>query len=135
VVSIKALKFLFREKIMILRELLFSLLIIIGFFINGVSFAHDNFDKNDIDNFEKIIEVWVKENPKKIRFVLKKLAEQDELNRNKETFELLANDFLDPVIGNPLADVIIYEFFDYNCGYCKSVFNTILKMVDRDKKN
>ena len=133
-VSIKALKFLFQEKVIILKELLFSLLIVIGFFVNEVSFAHDNFDEKDIDGLEKIIETWVKENPKKIRFVLKKLAEQEKLNKDKETFELLANNFLDPVIGNPSADVIIYEFFDYNCGYCKSVFNTILKVVDRDKK-
>jgi len=133
VVSIKVLKFLFREKV-ILREFLFSLLIAFGFFLNGVSFAHESFDEKDLNNLEKIIEKWIKENPKKIRFVLNKLAEEEELNKNKENYELLANNFLDPVIGNPSADVIIYEFFDYNCGYCKSVFNTILKVVDRDKK-
>ena len=31
------------------------------------------------------------------------------------------------------ADITIYEFFDYNCGYCKSVFNTIIKTLDKDK--
>ena len=133
-VSIKALKFLFREKLIILKELIFALFLSISFFVNGVSFAHDSFDEKDLESLEEIIETWVKENPKKIRFVLKKLAEQEELNKNKETFELLANNSLDPIIGNPSADVIIYEFFDYNCGYCKSVFNTILKVVDRDKK-
>ena len=133
-VSVKALKFLFREKLIILKELIFPLFLSISFFVNGVSFAHDNLDEKDLENIEKIIETWVKENPKKIRFVLKKLSEQEEINKNKETFELLANNFLDPVIGNPSADVIIYEFFDYNCGYCKSVFNTILKVIDRDKK-
>ena len=133
-VSVKVLKFLLREKLIILKELIFALFLSISFFVNGLCFAHDNFDKKDIEGLEKIIETWVKENPKKIRFVLKKLAEQEELNKNKETFELLANNFLDPIIGNPSADVIIYEFFDYNCGYCKSVYNTILKVIDRDKK-
>ncbi len=132
-VSIKALK-IFQTKPIFLKELMFSILIIIGFFINSISFAHDNFDEKELKILEKIIETWVKENPKKIRFVLKKLAEQEELKKNKETFELLANSSFDPIIGNPSGDVIIYEFFDYNCGYCKSVFNTILKVIDKDKK-
>ncbi len=119
---------------MLLREFIFYLFIITCFFINGASFAHNNFDEKDIDSLEKIIETWVIENPKKIRSVLKKLTEEEELKKNNETFALLANNFLDPIIGNPSADVVIYEFFDYNCGYCKSVYNTILRVIDRDKK-
>jgi len=134
VVSVKALKFLFREKIKFTREFLFSIFILISFFVNLASYAHDIFDENAISSLEKIIEIWVKENPKKIRSVLKNLEKEEEINKNKETYELLANNFLDPIIGNPSADVIIYEFFDYNCGYCKSVYNTMLKVVERDKK-
>ena len=133
-VSVKALKLLFREKINIMREFVFYFFITIILIVNVDSFAHDNFDEKDINSLEEIIETWVKENPKKIRSVLKRLEEEEEHNKNKETFELLANNFLDPIIGNPAADIIIYEFFDYNCGYCKSVYNTILRVVDRDKK-
>ena len=133
-VSVKALKFLFREKIKFTREFLFSIFILISFFVNLASYAHDIFDENAISSLEKIIEIWVKENPKKIRSVLKNLEKEEEINKNKETYELLANNFLDPIIGNPSADVIIYEFFDYNCGYCKSVYNTMLNVVERDKK-
>ena len=32
------------------------------------------------------------------------------------------------------ADVTIYEFFDYNCGYCKSVVKTIMDVLSEDKK-
>ena len=133
-VSVKALKFLFREKIKFTREFLFSIFILISFFVNLASYAHDIFDENAISSLEKIIEIWVKENPKKIRSVLKNLEKEEEINKNKETYELLANNFLDPIIGNPSADVIIYEFFDYNCGYCKSVYNTMLNVIERDKK-
>ena len=133
-VSVKALKFLFRERIKFTREFLFSIFILISFFVNLASYAHDIFDENAISSLEKIIEIWVKENPKKIRSVLKNLEKEEEINKNKETYELLANNFLDPILGNPSADVIIYEFFDYNCGYCKSVYNTMLNVVERDKK-
>ena len=42
-------------------------------------------------------------------------------------------------IGNPgiflkQADVTIYEFFDYNCGYCKSVVKPIMDLLSEDKK-
>ena len=32
------------------------------------------------------------------------------------------------------ANITIYEFFDYNCGYCKSVLKVILETLAEDKK-
>lgn len=37
-----------------------------------------------------------------------------------------------PVAGNPGGDVTIVEFFDYQCGYCKRVFPTLMKTVKED---
>ncbi len=38
------------------------------------------------------------------------------------------------VIGNPKGDVTLVEFFDYNCGYCKSALNDLVKLVKEDSK-
>ncbi len=38
----------------------------------------------------------------------------------------------DPVGGNPDGDVTLVEFFDYRCGYCKRVHDTVLKLVKED---
>ncbi len=38
----------------------------------------------------------------------------------------------DPVIGNPDGDVTIVEFFDYQCGYCKSVLGPLMDLVTAD---
>ena len=38
-----------------------------------------------------------------------------------------------PSIFQKNADITIYEFFDYNCGYCKSVFNVIKETLSEDK--
>jgi len=38
----------------------------------------------------------------------------------------------DPVGGNPNGDVTLVEFFDYRCGYCKRVHDTVLKLVKDD---
>lgn len=44
----------------------------------------------------------------------------------------LENDPASPVMGNPDGDVTIVEFFDYRCGYCKSSFATLRKLIEAD---
>ncbi|MBB4953084.1 protein-disulfide isomerase [Agrobacterium vitis] len=39
-----------------------------------------------------------------------------------------------PVLGNPKGDVTIAEYFDYQCGYCKSVHPIVSKVVKDDGK-
>ncbi|MGE3476700.1 MAG: DsbA family protein [Rhodospirillaceae bacterium] len=38
------------------------------------------------------------------------------------------------VIGNPKGDVTVVEFFDYNCGYCKQVYPTVMETLKEDGK-
>lgn len=38
----------------------------------------------------------------------------------------------DPVLGNPDGDVTIVEFFDYQCGYCKSMAGPMRDLVRSD---
>ena len=37
------------------------------------------------------------------------------------------------VIGNAKGDVTVVEFFDYNCGYCKSMFQAIAELLKEDR--
>tara|TARA_Y100001970_G_scaffold155802_1_gene190759 strand:+ start:4126 stop:4845 length:720 start_codon:yes stop_codon:yes gene_type:complete len=36
-------------------------------------------------------------------------------------------------IGNPEGSKIIYEFFDYNCGFCKRVFSDLMDLASENK--
>ena len=54
----------------------------------------------------------------------KKFGDALQLLKNADNPTLLQNN----------ADITIYEFFDYNCGYCKSVAPIIMKAINRDKK-
>ena len=44
----------------------------------------------------------------------------------------LLRDSDSPVAGNPNGDVIIVEFMDYQCGYCKLVYNVVKSVVAAD---
>src|SRR5207244_1545425 len=36
--------------------------------------------------------------------------------------------------GNPKGDITLVEFFDYNCGYCKSMFPSVMETLKEDGK-
>ncbi len=42
-------------------------------------------------------------------------------------------DPLTPIIGNPQADVVVIEFFDYACPFCKAVEPRLEKLLKDDK--
>ena len=39
----------------------------------------------------------------------------------------------DPILGNPEGSFTIYEFTDYNCGYCKRVFQPLQELIASDE--
>tara|TARA_Y100001970_G_C14143137_1_gene808328 strand:- start:214 stop:933 length:720 start_codon:yes stop_codon:yes gene_type:complete len=36
-------------------------------------------------------------------------------------------------IGNPKGSKVIYEFFDYNCGFCKRVFSDLMDLISENE--
>lgn len=46
--------------------------------------------------------------------------------------EALLNDPAAPMSGNPQGDVVIVEFFDYFCSYCKRVMNDVMAAAAED---
>ena len=98
------------------------------FFLCFISFAPTAFaDFSDADKSEikSIIKEFITENPAIIRDVLTQLAITEKAERKRKALALLKNDDGDPVIGPSDAAITIYEFSDYNCGYCKRIFNDL----------
>ncbi|WP_246148921.1 DsbA family protein [Skermanella pratensis] len=52
------------------------------------------------------------------------VSRQEELFRNPAS----------PVAGNPQGDVTLVEFFDYQCGYCKTVHADVRRLLESDGK-
>lgn len=50
----------------------------------------------------------------------------------KENLAYLHGDTL-PDVGNKKGDVVVVEFFDYNCGYCKQAYEAVQEGLNQDK--
>ena len=85
------------------------------------------------DTIEKIIQKFIVNNPDLIRSSL----DNHKVNLEKQNIQKAINalkKIKNPGIFQKNANITIYEFFDYNCGYCKSVLKVILETLAEDKK-
>ena len=113
-----------KQKIQTLLLVLTSL-----FSIVFPSYSHEI----NIEEIETIIKNYLIKNPKIIKSTLEDYKKTAEINKKNNAIKLL-KDIENPGIYNENSDITIYEFFDYNCGYCKSVVNTIMDVISEDKK-
>ncbi len=113
-----------KQKIRVLLLILTS-----AFLLIFPSYAHEI----KIEEIEKIIKNYLIKNPKLIKSTLEEYKKTVEINKKKDAINLLQN-IKNPGIFNKNSDITVYEFFDYNCGYCKSVVNTIMDVISEDKK-
>ena len=99
------------------------------FLIVSLSHSHEI----NKDKVETIIKDFLKKNPEYIKSTLDNYKISQE-NQKKQNAIKLLEDINNPGFFHEQADITIYEFFDYNCGYCKSVVKTIMDVLSEDKK-
>jgi protein-disulfide isomerase len=103
--------------------------------------AQEALNAKQADQVRKIVKDYLMENPEVILDAVEALREKQRLaaeaeakraitERKKDIFE----DPTSPVSGNPKGDVVLVEFFDYNCVYCKTMHDSVMKMVKEDGK-
>ena len=84
------------------------------------------------DEINSVINRFILDNPQ----VIEKALQNLNIKRSKQNFETALIELKkipNPKLKNPNANIIIYEFFDYNCGYCKSVMQNIFNIYKKDK--
>ena len=105
----------------------------LGFFLNNfiasLTFAQDT------DLEKKVLEI-IRNNPEIIMEAIKILQAKDAKNKQeqadqniKSNKQRLEDDKNAPILGNPNGEITIVEFFDYNCGYCRRAFKTIMNLI------
>ncbi|GIS17593.1 MAG: hypothetical protein CM15mP118_4720 [Alphaproteobacteria bacterium] len=112
--------------------MLIRFVILIFFLIFSVHSDDKNINEQQIKN---IIEKYILENPEIIIESLEKFT-ANQKEKEKKSFVNILNNFYDtkvyeslPRIGNIDSKLIIVEFVDYNCGYCKKTLPTIAKLM------
>jgi len=97
----------------------------------------------DEDNVRTIVRNYLIENPELFLEIQQILRDRQETSQNEMQQEMAGiitrhADFLfhnqdDLVLGNAEGDVTLVEFYDYNCGYCKSSYPGNLALLEKDK--
>ena len=89
--------------------------------------------------FEKKVENYLMQNPDVLARALENLQDYYAIEDAKhqrqsvlDNAEELYSSSSDFTLGPKNASVTIVEFFDYNCGYCKRVFPSLMKIVEEN---
>ncbi len=103
--------------------------------------------KEDIDldkfftksEFDQSIKEFVENNPDFILNVLRQyqlnqnILEQEKINQENISSIQNLNSQVHPMyLGDPSANKVIYEFVDYNCGYCHKYHQELLDVMKKD---
>ncbi len=88
---------------------------------------------------EALVRDYILQNPQIILESVAIMQAREEAEKNQAAQQALADhrealerDPGDPVLGNPDGDVTIVEFFDYQCGYCKTMLKPLFDLVRED---
>ena len=91
----------------------------------------------EVSELDKNIKDFIQNNPKFILAVLRnhtdkqKKLQQEKIRQQKNSNILTLNLFENPmIVGNKNATKIIYEFVDYNCGYCLKFHQQVLSVLN-----
>ena len=95
--------------------------------VNAASAA--NFDNDEKAAIRQVIKKYIKDNPEILRDALLGLAAHEEKAKIKAGIKEAQLDDGDPIMGNKNGSMVIYEFTDYNCGYCKRMFAPIQQIL------
>lgn len=99
------------------------------------------FNAKQTEAIRKVVRDYLMEHPEVIGEAIEALREkmraQAETNA-KKAIEARKDELFsaadDPVAGNAKGDVVVVEFFDYNCPYCKVVLDPMMEAAKADGK-
>ncbi|MGU9961462.1 MAG: DsbA family protein [Candidatus Puniceispirillales bacterium WSBS_2018_MAG_OTU23] len=83
-------------------------------------------------SIDRQIETHIRENSAAILQTLQNASISLSSNAQQQAIDLVKVNDGNTVFGNPDGDVTIYEFSDYNCGYCKRAFTNLKDVVAAD---
>lgn len=120
-----------------MRFLALCLLLLVGTF--SARAEEPAFTPEQEQQIIAIMREYLLQHPEILNEMVQALQQRDQLSAASQrdevitgNLEKLQNDPNSPVIGNPSGDVVVVEFFDYNCGYCRKATQDIFDLVKSD---
>jgi protein-disulfide isomerase len=90
-------------------------------------------------DFEPLLKAYLDDHPEIVAEMSQKLRAKQMAERQAKGQQALAesraavfDDAADPVMGNPLGDVTVVEFFDNECPFCKKLSPTLEQLISKD---
>ncbi len=106
------------------------------FTLGAVAACDGKVNTSDKKKIEEIVRNYLLENPEILIEMTQNLQEKQANNQVeedtkalKENHKQIFEDPSSPVLGNPKAEKVIVEFFDYNCGFCRKVLPDLNKFI------
>ena len=90
------------------------------------------FSVSEEQQIQHIIEKYLSQNPELLFDLIVNYSNQKSEDAKQSAMSLTYDSEGDGIMGNPDASFIIYEYSDYNCGYCKRLFNTLQTLISED---
>ena len=105
-----------------------------GVLIAGIAIGMVSTNQNNTatGNVDSQIEAYIRANPGLILEVVTQYNMERAEQEREQAVNLVKLDDGKTILGNPDGDFTIYEFSDYNCGYCKRAFNDVQELIASD---
>ena len=94
--------------------------------------AKAEFSESEKQKIQQIIEEYLNQNPEMLFDLVVNYSNQKSEDAKQSAMSLTYDSEGDGTMGNPNASFIIYEYSDYNCGYCKRLFTTLQTLISED---
>lgn len=122
------------------RSVLAAPLLAAAILCSGTALAHDDpLSPERKAEIEALVRDYILQHPEIILESVAIMQAREEAQKSQSAKQALVDnrdalerDPGDPVLGNPDGDVTIVEFFDYQCGYCKTMMQPLLDLVHAD---
>lgn len=118
------------------RQLAALVLVLAAVFMMATTTKAASMDAAQKKEMEQVIHDYLMNNPEVVIDAIQKYQAQQELAKQADVAKSLTamsktfkTDDSFPRTGNKDGDVLFVEFFDYQCGYCKKVFPTVMDVV------
>ena len=126
----------------VLRKTLVSPVFLAGFLLSQTAAQAEDSSvpATGSDTFNEAVHKYILENPQVIIEAIEvyQLQQRAAERRQQEVAfqqfkEDLENNKSSPIIGNPDGDIVLVEFFDYRCPYCRRAAAVIQELLDKDR--